>query len=88
MTFEESMAELERLVADLERGDAPLDTALANYEKGVTLIKACLQKLNEAEAKVRELAATDSDGQPNLKPFDDGPGAELTTAKRPSRRKE
>ena len=51
-TFEESITRLEEVVKLLERGDAPLDSALALFEEGTALIKTCSKMLDEAEQKV------------------------------------
>lgn len=51
-TFEESIARLEEVVRLLEKGDAPLDSALALFEEGTSLIKICSQMLDAAEQKV------------------------------------
>ncbi len=51
-TFEESITRLEEVVKLLERGDAPLDSALALFEEGTALIKTCTKLLDEAEQKV------------------------------------
>ncbi len=51
-TFEESITRLEEVVKLLERGDAPLDSALALFEEGTALIKTCTKMLDEAEQKV------------------------------------
>lgn len=62
MTFEEAMAELERVVGQLERGDVPLDQSITLYERGAALKKRCEAKLKEAEEKV---AAITLDGAGN-----------------------
>lgn len=51
-TFEESIKRLEEVVKLLERGDAPLDDALALFEEGTSLIKSCSKMLDNAEQKV------------------------------------
>lgn len=66
-TFEESMKRLEDVVRLLERGDAPLDSALALFEEGTALIKDCTKMLDEAEQKVTILTKGD---MPVEKPFD------------------
>ena len=48
-TFEENMARLEALVAQLERGDAPLSESLALFEEGAKLVSQCLKELDTAE---------------------------------------
>ena len=44
----------------MESGDAPLDSLVQNYEKGVKLLKICRDKIEGAEMKIRE-AQTSSD---------------------------
>ena len=52
ITFEAAMTRLEEIVRALEGGNAPLDTSLALFEEGVSLVKFCNQKLDAAEQKV------------------------------------
>jgi len=52
MSFEAAMAELEQVVAKLERGDVALDASITLYERGAELKKRCEAKLKEAEEKV------------------------------------
>ena len=49
--FEESLAELESIVADLEGGDLGLSDALARYEEGVRRLKQCHAQLQAAERR-------------------------------------
>ncbi len=51
-TFESSIKRLEEVVRLLEKGDAPLDEALALFEEGTSLIKNCSKMLDDAEQKV------------------------------------
>ena len=62
-TFEENMARLEALVAQLERGDAPLSESLALFEEGAKLVSQCRKELDTAEQKVVKLAKS-ADGAP------------------------
>ena len=50
--FEESLKELEKIAEKLEGGDLGLDSAIAEYEKGIALAKFCHEKLEEAEKKI------------------------------------
>lgn len=59
-TFEESMLELEQVVAALESGDVTLDESLKLFEKGIKLSKSCQKQLDEAEKKVKILTAADN----------------------------
>lgn len=59
-SFEQSMAELEQLVNQLEQGELPLDQALSHFERGIQLTRHCQQQLEQAEQKVKVLLAADS----------------------------
>lgn len=59
ITFEAAMTRLEEIVRALEGGNAPLDTSLALFEEGVSLVKFCNQKLDAAEQKVKILQRGD-----------------------------
>lgn len=73
-SFEESAQRLEEIVRLLERGDAPLEEAMALFEEGTGLMKTCTTLLDRAEQKVRKLTAA-PDGMPVEQAFD-GEGAE------------
>ena len=70
MKFEDALKKLEKLVADLENGDLPLDEALGKYEEGIKLSKACAKKLEVARKKV-EILLKSEDGSFELKDFDE-----------------
>ncbi len=57
LTYEEAYSELEAVVAALEAGEQPLDTALAYFERGQLLTQHCAELLDKAELKVRQLSA-------------------------------
>jgi exodeoxyribonuclease VII small subunit len=56
VTFEEAQQELERIVERLESGKAPLDEAIALWERGEELYRFCVERLDIAQGKVEELA--------------------------------
>jgi exodeoxyribonuclease VII small subunit len=62
-TFEESIARLDIIVKQLEKGDVPLNESLALFEEGTALISACNMMLEEAEQKVVKLRKG-PDGEP------------------------
>jgi exodeoxyribonuclease VII small subunit len=68
-SFEESLAELERMVRELEDGRLGLDESLARYEQGVSLIKRCSEQLREAERRILLVTGMDENGRPVLQPF-------------------
>ena len=71
--FEESLAALEAIIAELEGGDLPLDKMVERYEKGVKALELCREVLDQAEKRI-ELLVKDKDGE--LKPGPLGPDAE------------
>jgi exodeoxyribonuclease VII small subunit len=71
-SFEESLDELEKIVAELESGKLGLSDALARYEQGVKHLKGCQQLLERAERKIELLSGVDADGNPITQPFDEG----------------
>jgi exodeoxyribonuclease VII small subunit len=62
-TYEEALAELERLVAAMEGGQMPLDRLLESYRRGAELLGYCRERLDAVEQQVKVL----EDGQ--LKPW-------------------
>lgn len=62
MSFEVALAELETIVARLERGDVPLEESISIYERGEALKARCDVLLKSAEEKVEKIR-TNGDGQ-------------------------
>ena len=54
--FEELLARLEQIVSDMENAELPLEKLLASYEEGMRLVKACGDRLADAEQKVEILS--------------------------------
>jgi exodeoxyribonuclease VII small subunit len=84
-TFEESLAELEAIVRDLEDGQTGLEEALARYEQGVGLLKRCYTQLREAEQRILLLTGADEENQPILTPFQHSATAGETAKPEPKR---
>ncbi|WP_018151506.1 exodeoxyribonuclease VII small subunit [Leeia oryzae] len=61
-SFEEALAELESIVAQMESGQLPLEASLSTYGRGTELLKYCQGLLSEAQQKVQIL--TDNQLQP------------------------
>lgn len=53
--FEKALERLSKIVEDLENGNMALDEALKKYEEGVSLARACSEKLKKAETKIEVL---------------------------------
>jgi len=62
MTFEEAMARLERIVADLESGSFSLEESLRKFEEGIALGRTCREFLERADLRVRTLVETRDGG--------------------------
>ncbi len=67
--FEDSLAELEQLVSQLEQGDISLEESLKSFERGVTLTRTCQKALQDAEQKVQILL--EKNGNLSLESFTD-----------------
>ncbi|WP_283171360.1 exodeoxyribonuclease VII small subunit [Curtanaerobium respiraculi] len=52
LTFRQGMAELERIVAQLEGNSLELEDSLAAYERGVALLRDLRGRLDGAQQKV------------------------------------
>lgn len=76
-TFEESLAELDGIVAKLEGGKLPLADALAAYELGVKRLGACYRTLRDAERRIQLVQRVDANGAAATEPFDDDDGEDL-----------
>ena len=77
--FEECLARLEKIVNELEKGELPLEKALALFEEGVQLSGSCRKELEEAEGKIEIL--TKQDGKLQPAPFESQP-IEAATSKK------
>ena len=66
--FEKALAELEEIVATLERGELSLDADLKHFERGISLTRQCQASLKEAELKVEQLV--EKGGKQLLEPFE------------------
>ncbi|MBN1514968.1 exodeoxyribonuclease VII small subunit [Candidatus Sumerlaeota bacterium] len=55
LDFEKSLQRLEAIVEQLEEGELDLDKAIAMFEEGNQLSRACGKRLNEVEQRVLRL---------------------------------
>ncbi|MCV2883213.1 exodeoxyribonuclease VII small subunit [Aestuariibacter sp. AA17] len=69
-SFEASMQELETIVSQMEQGELPLDQALKQFERGITLIRESQKTLQDAEQRVQILL--NQNGQATLADFEQG----------------
>jgi exodeoxyribonuclease VII small subunit len=66
--FEECLQRLEKIVDQLEKGEVPLEQALALFEEGMKLSNDCRSELESAEGKVEILLKQGNKVAPQ--PFD------------------
>jgi exodeoxyribonuclease VII small subunit len=69
MSFEDALAELERIVRGLENGQQKLEDAIGAYERGAALRRHCEAKLAEVEARVAAIVER-ADGTLGTRPAD------------------
>ena len=69
LSFEEALAELEKIVRQLEEGKGGLDASIKAYERGAALKRHCEAKLKEARARIDKIMLA-SDGTPSAKPIE------------------
>jgi exodeoxyribonuclease VII small subunit len=55
LSFEQALAELERIVAELESGKTDLEQSIGAYERGALLKAHCESKLKEAQLRVEKI---------------------------------
>jgi exodeoxyribonuclease VII small subunit len=66
LSFEDALAELERIVKGLEGGQQKLEDAIVAYERGTRLRLYCEAKLAQAETRVQAIM-TGADGSVGLR---------------------
>jgi exodeoxyribonuclease VII small subunit len=69
-TFEEQLAELEKVVDRLERGELPLEENVNLFERGTALANACREQLAAAESRVQVLLDVESKGCARIEDLD------------------
>ena len=78
LSFEQSLAELEQIVAKLEGGKLGLGDSLAAYEQGVSRLNGCYQLLQHAERRIELVQSVDAEGRAKTTPLDDEDDDDLT----------
>lgn len=59
LSFEENLGKLEEIVKKLESGDIPLDDAIKEFNRAMTLAKVCDEKLKNAEKSLTKIVGED-----------------------------
>ena len=59
LKFEDALARLERIVAEMEGGDLPLDDMLQRFEEGRKLVQFCSAELESIRQRIEKVTATE-----------------------------
>jgi exodeoxyribonuclease VII small subunit len=72
LSFEEALRELERIVADLESGQAELERSIDLYERGSRLKQHCEARLRQAQLRVERIVVGPGGEPQRTEPADFG----------------
>ncbi len=56
LSYEQALAELETIVASLEANKLPLEESMALFERGQALTRHCMELLDKAELRIKQLS--------------------------------
>ncbi len=68
LSYESALAELERIVQQMEDGSLPLEASLDLFERGMTLARLCRERLTAAEQRIETILQS-ADGDFVIAPF-------------------
>ena len=69
-SFEDQLAELEKVVEQLERGDLTLEDSVGLFERGMHLSNACKTQLASAESRIQVLLEPEENGPVKVEDLD------------------
>jgi exodeoxyribonuclease VII small subunit len=70
LSFEQALAELEAIVAELESGQAPLERSIEMYERGAALKRQCETRLKSAQMRVEKILVSPGGDAVRAEPAD------------------
>lgn len=68
--FDQTLAELETLVTQMEQGDLSLEDAMRTFEQGIRLTRECQSMLDQAEQKIQLLTSAADQEPATFRPFE------------------
>ena len=68
LTFEDALRQLEKIVAELESGQAPLEKSLELYQRGAELKALCETRLEAARLQVEKISLSKTGAVEGLAP--------------------
>ncbi len=69
LSFEDAVQELEAIIQRMSGGTQSLETSIAEFERGIQIVRECQKMLSDAEQRVESLTKA-ADGQVQTKSFD------------------
>ena len=67
LKFEDALTRLERIVAEMEGGDLPLDDMLKRFEEGRKLVQFCTSELESIRQRIEKVTSADP---PQVEPLE------------------
>lgn len=64
--LEELFEQLDQVLADMEEDEVSLEEAFALYQKGITLVKRCNEKIDHVEKEIRILNGSGGEEEDEL----------------------
>ena len=68
-SFEESLAELEKIVSEMESGQLPLDEMMRRFEEGQKLAASCTRELDAIRRRIEKVVSA-PDAPPQIEPLE------------------
>ncbi len=72
LSFEDALKQLEKIVSELESGQAPLEKSLALYQEGARLKQLCEERLEAARLQVEKISLNKSGAVEGVAPAEFG----------------
>jgi len=63
MSIEETLKELENIIEKMEDRNSTLEETFSYYEAGMKMVKACSEKIEKVEKKIKVLSEEGQDGE-------------------------
>jgi len=70
LSFEDALKQLEKIVSELESGQAPLEKSLELYQRGAELKALCEARLEAARLQVEKISLNKSGAVESVTPAD------------------
>ncbi len=65
LSFEDALAELEKIIASMEQGEVSLSESVKYYERAMALHQQCQNELQQAKLKIEQLLLAQNKDEPS-----------------------